>query len=226
MAKTTQEKLLDSFMEAAGGEGTDALAAPSETRELAALLAETASQSSGAGEAGASSGALPAFESGMAPGPAKTEPEAASKTTNSGGGVTAGSVAKTVLESGLGLIPLIGGLIGLFSGGGSESPAPLTKYVMPPSLDFQAADSGGALTSVSYDQMGTARSLGGSSTSAGGSAGSVSSGAGAVATPAQTTANAQTLDARWFMDHSADIAAAVRNAMLNSNSINDVVNDL
>jgi hypothetical protein len=133
-------------------------------------------------------------------------------------------VAKTVLESGLGLIPLIGGLIGLFSGGGSESPAPLTKYVMPPSLDFQAADSGGALTSVSYDQMGTARALGGSSTSAGGSAGSVSSEAGAA--PAQTTANAQTLDARWFMDHSADIAAAVRNAMLNSNSINDVVNDL
>jgi hypothetical protein len=226
MAKTTQEKLLGSFMEAAGGEATDALAARAETEELAALLAETSSQTSGAGEAGASSGALPAIESGMAPGPAKTEPEAASKTTNSGGGVTAGSVAKTVLESGLGLIPLIGGLIGLFSGGGSESPAPLTKYVMPPSLDFQAADSGGTLTSVSYDQMGTARALGGSSTSAGGSAGSVSSGARTVAAPAQTTANAQTLDARWFMDHSADIAAAVRNAMLNSNSINDVVNDL
>jgi len=221
MAKTIQEKLLDSFIEAAGGEGTDALAAKAGTEELAALLAETASQSSGAGEAGADMVAPSTL-----PRPARTEAEAMSKTSNSGGGATAGSVAKTVLESGLGLIPLIGGLIGLFSGGGSESPAPLTKYVMPPSLDFQAADSGGTLSNVSYDQMGTARALGGSSTGAGGSAGSVSSGAGAVAGPAQTTANGQTLDARWFMDHSEDIAAAVKNAMLNSNSINDVVNDL
>jgi len=34
------------------------------------------------------------------------------------------------------------------------------------------------------------------------------------------------MDSQSFMDHSADIAAAVRNAMLNLNSINDVVNDL
>jgi ribosomal protein L30/L7E len=34
------------------------------------------------------------------------------------------------------------------------------------------------------------------------------------------------MDARSFLDRSADIAAAVRYAMLNLNSINDVVSDL
>jgi hypothetical protein len=100
---------------------------------------------------------------------------------------------------------------------------------MPPSLDFQAADSGGVLTSASYDQMGTPRAVGGEppsppSSTAASSAGGVSS--PAAAAPAQTPSNVETMDARWFMDHSADIAAAVRNAMLNLNSINDVVNDL
>lgn len=165
-----------------------------------------------------------ALDNGMAAGPEGNEPASASKTSGSGGGITVGSVAKTVLESGLGLIPLISGLIGLFGGGSSSTPPPLTKYVMPRSIDFEAADSDGALSNVGYDQMGTPRALSQPSTSAGGSASGSSGGAGAAQAP--TAANGQTLDARWFMDHSADIAAAVRNAMLNLNSINDVVNDL
>jgi hypothetical protein len=36
----------------------------------------------------------------------------------------------------------------------------------------------------------------------------------------------QAMDARSFLDRSGDIAAAVRDAMLNMNSINDVVNEL
>lgn len=43
---------------------------------------------------------------------------------------------------------------------------------------------------------------------------------------AQITVNVQALDAQSLMDRSSDIAAAVRNAMLNLNPINDVVNDL
>ena len=43
---------------------------------------------------------------------------------------------------------------------------------------------------------------------------------------AQITVNVQAMDARSFMDRSGDIAMAVRDAMLNLNSINDVVNDL
>ena len=42
----------------------------------------------------------------------------------------------------------------------------------------------------------------------------------------QITVNVQAMDSRSFLDRSTDIAAAVRHAMLNSNSINDVVNDL
>jgi hypothetical protein len=36
----------------------------------------------------------------------------------------------------------------------------------------------------------------------------------------------QAMDARSFLDRSNDIAAAVRDAMLNMNAINDVVNEL
>ena len=42
----------------------------------------------------------------------------------------------------------------------------------------------------------------------------------------QITVNVQAMDARSFLDRSSDIALAVRDAMLNLNSINDVVNEL
>jgi hypothetical protein len=44
--------------------------------------------------------------------------------------------------------------------------------------------------------------------------------------PMQVTVNVQAMDSRSFLDRSGDIAAAVREAMLNMHSINDVVNDL
>jgi len=44
--------------------------------------------------------------------------------------------------------------------------------------------------------------------------------------PPQITVNVQAMDARSFMDRSNEIALAVREAMLNLNAINDVVNDL
>lgn len=40
------------------------------------------------------------------------------------------------------------------------------------------------------------------------------------------TVQVQAMDSRSFLDHSEDIARAVRDAMLHSHSINDVVNDL
>lgn len=50
----------------------------------------------------------------------------------------------------------------------------------------------------------------------------------AVAGPnaTQVTVNIQAMDSRSFLDRSQDIAQAVREAMLNMHSINDVVNDL
>jgi hypothetical protein len=135
-------------------------------------------------------------------------------TTPQDSGISVGSVASTVLKSGFGLAPLIGGLVNLFSSGGAETPAPLVKYAMPTAIDFQAAQSNGRLGDLDYEQTGMAR------TSAQG-AGLNGSGA----TP-QITVNVQAMDARSFLDRSNDIALAVRDAMLNMNAINDVINEL
>jgi uncharacterized protein YggE len=53
-----------------------------------------------------------------------------------------------------------------------------------------------------------------------------SSGAAPAAAAPQITVNVQAMDARSFMDRSNEIALAVRDAMLNMNAINDVVNEL
>jgi hypothetical protein len=138
--------------------------------------------------------------------------------TSQDSGITVGSVASTVLKSGFGLAPLIGGLVSLFSGGDAETPAPLVKYALPQAIDFQAAQSNGRVTDVDYDQTGMARTY---AARAGVSASGDGSGAAS-----QITVNVQAMDARSFMDRSSDIALAVRDAMLNLNAINDVVNEL
>jgi hypothetical protein len=129
------------------------------------------------------------------------------------------SIASTVLKSGFGMLPLVGGLLGLFGGGGSSDPPPLVKYAMPPSLSFQGAEVGAGLGNSDYDQDGMPRTYGGSGTAGGGTVPSTPAGP-------RITVNVQAMDARSFLDRSGEIAAAVREAMLNLNSINDVVNDL
>jgi len=220
MAKTTEEKLLDSFTAIAGRDLPDPGAARADAERLAAFLGAAASESANAVQPAGGSAASPAQslnESIIASLTANTAPAGGSNSASGGEGITAASVAKTVLESGLGLIPLIGGLIGLFRGGNSSSPPTLTKYIMPPALDFEEADTSGGLSGISYDQMGTPRTTGD---------GAEGLSAGAYGIGSGSTSPLQTVGSQWFMDHSADIAAAVRNAMLNLNSINDVVNDL
>ena len=133
-----------------------------------------------------------------------------SSSKQSGGG---DSALVQVLKSGFGVAPLIGSLIGLFGGGGDEAPPALVKYAMPTSVQFEAASRGGQITTADYDQAGMARAY-------------PSSAAASGSTQAQVTVNVQAMDARSFLDRSGDIAMAVRDAMLNLNSINDVVNDL
>ena len=153
------------------------------------------------------------------------------------------------------MVPLIGGLLGLFGGGDSTATPTLTKYSMPASIGFEGADIGSSTGAADYDQMGLPRAYGadgmglagygwptGTSGSGGtgptsfsGSGGGVpgqavsgtsgSSSTGNAPAP-QITVNVQAMDARSFLDRSSDIAAAVRDAMLNLNSINDVVNNL
>ena len=137
----------------------------------------------------------------------QTSKAASSETAPSSSGESENPLL-TVMKNGLGVAPLIGGLISLFSGG-SEEPAPLVKYSLPPSVNLQAAEQGGRITTVDYDQAGMPRGV-----------------APSTAAPAQITVQVQAMDARSFLDRSGEIAMAVRDAMLNLNSINDVVNDL
>ena len=198
MASTTQDTLYDAFSNAAGSQAEVLEPIANASDELAESLASVTGQTSGSLPQAAAATSTSAPQS------------AASETL---------SIATTVLESGLGLIPLVTGLIGLFTGGDS-TPAKLTKYAMPDKIDFEGADTGNGMSEMDYDQMGTPRAydaLPGTTTPAA---------SPALSPAAQTSGNAPAVDSQWFMDHSSDIAQAVRNAMLNMSSINDVVSDL
>ena len=102
---------------------------------------------------------------------------------------------------------------------------------MPPALTFDKAETqGGGMSDAVYDQMGMPRDLGSGQANyapSGDQSSAVATPSGTTAAaPAQITVNVQAMDARSFLDRSSDIAAAVRHAMLNLNSINDVVSDL
>jgi hypothetical protein len=160
--------------------------------------------------------ALASVISDLGPPQASTlTPRASSQKTAASSSTSTDSVFDKVLKSGLGISPLIGGLVNLFSGDDSPPP-PLLKYALPPSIAFQAAEAGRGFASTDYGQAGQARVVG-----------PVAREAAAVAPlPPQITVNVSAMDARSFLDRSGDIALAVRDAMLNLNSINDVVNDL
>ncbi len=154
-------------------------------------------------------------------------PPTASSGSSSSSGSSALSFASKAFESGLGLVPLVTGLMGLF-GGGSSAPPPLTKYVMPQRLNFTGADTGSGIGEANYDQMGVPRASGAAIDNTNGGAGTAATGgSGPASAPApQINVTVQAMDAQSFMDHSNDIAQAVRQAMLNLSSINDVVNEL
>ena len=122
-----------------------------------------------------------------------------------------GKVAST-LTGGLlgGLSPILSGVMSLFGGGASSTPTPLTTYIPPPNLHFQVANGPGpAVLGVDYGQSGAPRAV--------------------SSTPQsipQITVQVQAMDSRSFIDHSHDIATAVREAVLNMHSLNDVIGDL
>jgi hypothetical protein len=126
---------------------------------------------------------------------------------------TASSVGSTLLDVfglGSGLSPLISGLTSLFGGGGSSQPS-LTPYVAPLRVDavggFGGSSAGGAFA-VDNGDGGLPRPA----PSPGGS--------GAAA---QITVQVQAMDSQSFLDHSNDIALAVRQAMLQSSVLSDVI---
>lgn len=149
----------------------------------------------------------------------------AARTGSDGGSVGSaiGKVASTIFGSGLGLAPVISSLVSLFGGGKQDPPPPLYKYSPPAPLRLDGAnpaapDSGVYdLRAIDYGQDGLPRAV-------------QAPGAQArTASPSSSTPitiQVQTMDSRSFLDHSNEIAQAVREAMLNMHSINDVVSDL
>ncbi len=154
------------------------------------------------------------------------------------GGGALESIAGSMFGGALGLIPLVGSLFGLFGGKSSTQPV-FEKYEMPSSISFEAADTGnGNLTSADYDQMGLPRLFSGSesapasspnvansSAAPSGGAGAASVSSGPNGSP-NISVNVQAMDAQSFMSYSGEIAKAVRDAMLNLSSVNDVVSEL
>lgn len=133
------------------------------------------------------------------------------QSTGSKIGSTAASVASSLFGGGI-LGPIISGISGLFGGHGEQAePPPLVKFALPQSVHVDAGLQGGAAGTASYQQSDTPR---------------VTPPATQGAAAPQITVNVSAMDSRSFLDHSADIANAVKRALLESNSLNDVIGDM
>jgi hypothetical protein len=124
---------------------------------------------------------------------------------------TAGSVGNTLLDVlglGSGLSPLISGLVSLFGGGGGGQTTTVTPYIQPLPVNLSAGFTGsaaGGASGVDYSEGGQPRQT------------------SAASAQQQITVQVQALDSQSFLDRSNDIAAAVRKAMLETSTLNDVI---
>jgi hypothetical protein len=132
--------------------------------------------------------------------------------SNQEGSDTGAKVLKTLgLLTGVG--PVVTGLLSVFGGRGGrrEEATALPVYAPPPSVNVMAGlNADRSVSGVSYGAGGQIRSLSPQGNS----------------TMPVIQVNVQAMDSRSFIDHSADIAAAVRKAMLQSSSLNDIVAEL
>lgn len=219
MADNIQDLIYESFVEASGGDSRSVEAVPTTVAELAGASGGSGPEATEA--RGQSAGVLMTEAAGLygdSAIPAGSNVQGGFPTSNGeSAGSTVTSIASTVLESGFGVAALVKGLMGLFGGGGTTQ-QPIEKYEMPSPIDFSSAITSTGMSAADYDLTGTPRAVGPSGAASGG-------GTSSSATPA-ITVNVQAMDAQSFLDHSDAIAQAVRGAMLNMSSINDVVNEL
>jgi hypothetical protein len=119
-------------------------------------------------------------------------------------------VGETIANTLLGGIPLYSLFKGLFSlagGDDEETLPPLVKYQLPAAVNESAGYSARTgFVPLDYDQTGSARTP-------------------SAAAP-QVTVQVNAMDSRSFLDHSDEIASAVREAVLNSHSLRDVLTEL
>jgi len=215
MANAAQDRLFEIFVQIAGEQVSSLTSMVDTSQQLAGSLSDVVKQINVT-----KSSATQTATQG-----ASAHSEAASGPL----GVVEG-IASTVLHNALGAVPLVRGILSLFGGGDSKPPEPtLLKHILPPAVNFQAAESGAGFTSVDFDQMGQARAFDGRGSERIQERPPVpeeTTQAGMPVPLNQINVHVQAMDARSFLDRSSEIAAAVRHAMLNLNSINDVVNDL
>jgi len=122
---------------------------------------------------------------------------------------SAGRTVWKVLSSGLTLSPLWSGLARWIGGSKTEEPAPLAVYVPPPAvrLEGEVSRAGGQEQyQWEWEELWPRQRV-------------------ARQAP-QITVQVQAVDSRSFLDHSEEIARAVREAMLNSHALNDVVSEV
>ena len=147
-----------------------------------------------------------------------TQAVAQNTTTQKGGGAAAvaGNIASTALKTlggGLTLLPLVSSIVGLFKGSKTEDLPALPTYAPPPAVNFLGAvpqQGGQPILAVDYGQDGMPRTMP----------------ATAPFYAPSVTVQVQAMDSRSFLDHSDDIAQAVREAILNAHALSDVVNEL
>ena len=133
-----------------------------------------------------------------------------SKSSGTSVGSTVGSLASSLLGRGLSLSPLISGLMSLFGGSGSQSALSPAPFRLPAPVQADgglAAGSAGQVLPVSYGAGGQPRAQ--------------------ASSPAQqVNIQVSAMDSKSFLDHSDEIASAVKQALLSSNSLGDVISDL
>ncbi len=131
-------------------------------------------------------------------------------TQNTAGMASRVEKATQSLGGGMFLSPLLGGILRLFGGGKAPaSPPPLRPYerAEPVRLDLGMGSAAAAGTAPATAEEQTMRTRS----------------AAPAAQP--VTVNVQAFDSRSFLDHSEEIALALRRAMLSSQAVRDVMSE-
>ena len=231
MATNTEERLMKEFARVAGSGSKADMSA------IADAPGSKAAPRASAGPASAAQTLTEAFSAASDAAGAAVSYRAPTGSSSSQSGSSgsnglldaAESIGKNVLSN-LGIIPLIGSLFGLFDG--STSQPTFQKYEKPGSINFSGSIVGNSLVNSDYNALGLPRlgsaashdALSGVPPATGPASGA--SGSSSSGSSPQISVNVQAMDAKSFMDYSGQIAQAVREAMLNLSSLNDVVTEL
>ena len=219
MSSTSQQTILSAFNNAAGSHASGSGAAGGQASPADQGLTDALTQAAQVINAQTEATSANTDALGL---------QSQTKGSGSGGSSAASDAVSSVsqvLGGGLSLLPLISIFTSLFGGGQAQQPAPLVPYSMPPALNLQTTTND---QQVTYGENGLPKTGAQASTNqpAAGQQATSQPTTGAAPATQQITVQVQAMDSQSFLDHSNDIAQAVRQAMLNMNSLNDVVNDL